>query len=146
MWESELCSNSAYLNLSSHRILAQTDSFDCLDQICQKKGHFQSKKQKSEHNHWILYIGICLGTKFQLKLTVLTFLTEVTQEKYFLLKMQKVNTSFEFCIFKLVCVPNFILNKQFWILGSYLPKMGKNIRIHFYIFKLVYNHLQNILD
>ena len=39
-------------------------------------------------------------------------------------KTTKVKTSIEFCIFKLVLVPNFSLNWQFWLLGQNLPKKG----------------------
>ena len=36
--------------------------------------------------------------------------------------MDKMDTTIEFCIFELVFVPNFTLNKQFWIFGPNLPK------------------------
>ena len=41
-----------------------------MDQICRKKV-FLVENGKSEHHHWILYIQISIGTKFQLKLTIL---------------------------------------------------------------------------
>ena len=37
---------------------------------------------------------------------------------------KKVNSAIEFCIFKLVCVPNFSLNRQFWFFGPNLPQKG----------------------
>ena len=52
----------------------------------------------------------------------------------------------EFCIFKLVLIPNFNLNWKFWFSGPSLPKMGisslnqkkMNTTIKFCIFKSVY--------
>ena len=41
------------------------------------------KKGKSEHQHWILDIRISLGTKFQLNLTILIFLTKFAKKGYF---------------------------------------------------------------
>ena len=35
-----------------------------------------------------------------------------------------MNTIYELCIFGLVQIPNFTLNKQFWIVGPNLPKKG----------------------
>ena len=59
------------------------------------------------------YIGISLGTKFQLKLTVLIFWTKFAQ---------KVNITIEFCIFEIVYVPNFSLN---WQVGFFWPNLPK---------------------
>ena len=39
------------------------------------------KNEKSEHHHLILHIRIGLGTKFQLKLTILFFWTKFTKKK-----------------------------------------------------------------
>ena len=41
------------------------------------------KNVKSEHHHLILHIRISLGTKFQLKLTILTFLIKFAQKGNF---------------------------------------------------------------
>ena len=79
-----------------------------MDHICPKRA-LSSLKQKSEYLHWILYIRISLGTKFQLKLTILSFLTKFIQKGYFPSKKEKVNVITEFCIFKLTSVPNFRL-------------------------------------
>ena len=43
---------------------------------------------------------------------------------YFQSKTENVNTTIEFCIFKLVWVPNFSLNWQFWFFRPNLPKKG----------------------
>ena len=39
-------------------------------------------------------------------------------------KIEKVNTTIEFCIFELVLLPNFSLNWQVWFFGPNLPKKG----------------------
>ena len=52
---------------------------------------FPVKNWKSEHHHWILHIQISLGTKFQLKLTILIFLTRFIQKGFFWSKTEKVN-------------------------------------------------------
>ena len=64
---------------------AQTDNFDFLDQICPKKA-FPVKNRKREHYHEILNIPISLSTKFQLKLTILSFWIKFTQKGYFQLR------------------------------------------------------------
>ena len=46
---------------------------------------------KSEHHHEILRIRISLGTKFQLKLTILIFLTKFVQKENFQSKMEKLH-------------------------------------------------------
>ena len=77
--------------------------------------------RKNEQRHWILYIWISLGTKFQLKLTILIFWTKFAHKKCFWSKREKVNSPIEFCIFELVLVRNFSLKWQF-VLN--LPKKG----------------------
>ena len=53
-------------------------SFKFLDKIFPVK-IFMVKIRKSEHYHWILHIQISLGTKLQLKLTILILWTKFTQ-------------------------------------------------------------------
>ena len=53
---------------------------------------FPIKNWKSEH-HWIPHIQITLGTKFQLRLTILIFLTRFAQKRFFLSKAEKGNTT-----------------------------------------------------
>ena len=102
---------------------AESDNFDFLDQTCPKR-LFPLQNRKKWYHHWILYIRISLGTKFQLKLTILIFWTKLAQKVYFRFKTEKVNTTFEFWIFELVLVPNFSLNWQIWFFGLNLPKKG----------------------
>ena len=64
---------------------------------------------------------------------------------YFRSKIEKVNITIEFYKLELVWVPNFTLDKQFWILGPNLPKKGifrskmqkVDTTIESYIFELV---------
>ena len=49
-----------------------------------------------------MYIRISLGTKLQLKLTILVFEIKFVQKGYFGLKKEKVSTTIELCIFELV--------------------------------------------
>ena len=44
---------------------------------------------KTEHHHWILHIEIILGTKFQLKLTILSFWPELPEKAIPSLKQKK---------------------------------------------------------
>ena len=43
----------------------------------------RSKTKKKEHHHRISHIQNSLGTKFQLKLTILDFWTKLSQKRYF---------------------------------------------------------------
>ena len=43
-----------------------------------------------------------VGIKFHLNLTILTFWTKLAQKGYLWLKMKKVNSIIEFCMFELV--------------------------------------------
>ena len=53
---------------------------------------------------------------------ILNFWTKFTQQRYLCSKTEKVDIIIEFCIFKLVLVPNFSLNWQFWFFWPDLPK------------------------
>ena len=55
---------------------------------------FMVRNRKIEHHHCIPLIQISLGTKFQLKLTILIFLTTFTQKRFFWSKTEKVNTTY----------------------------------------------------
>ena len=48
---------------------------------------------------------------------------------YFQSKTEKLNSTMKFCIFKLVLLPNFSLNWQFWFSGPNLPQTGIS-RLH----------------
>ena len=85
---------------------------------------FPVKNKKIEHHHWILHIRISLGTKFQLKLIILTFWTKFAQKEYFQSKTKKVKSIIEFWIFQLLYVSSVTLNWQFWHFAPNLPKKG----------------------
>ena len=97
----------------------------------QKKVYFRSKAEKSEHHYWILHNWISLSTNFQFKLTIAIFFGARFPKKgsYFQSKTDKIDTTIEFCIFELVFVWNFTLNKQFWIFGPNLPKKDIYVEI-----------------
>ena len=61
-------SNLTFLNFQFKK------NFEFLDQIC-PRNTFMIKNKKREHHYLIAHIQISLGTKFQLKLTILIFLT-----------------------------------------------------------------------
>ena len=69
--------------------------------------------KKNEHHYLILHIRISLSTNFQLKLTLANFWTKfVKKGRYFQSKTDKIDVTIEYCIFKLVFVSNFTLNKK----------------------------------
>ena len=71
-----------------------------------------------------MHIRISLCIKFHFEQAILNFWTKFAQERYLWSKAEKVNIIIEFCIFKLVLVPNFSLNWQFWFFWPDLPKKG----------------------
>ena len=75
-------------------------NFDFWDQICPKMA-FLVENRKSEHHHGILHIQISQGTKFLLKLKILTFSTKFAQNKDFQPKSEKANITIEFYISEL---------------------------------------------
>ena len=119
------------------------------------KKYFWSKTKKCERYHWILHTWIGLSTKFQLKLTILIFVSNLTEKSVSSPKWKKLNTTIEnfsvdwqFRIFgpnlpkkgyfrwkteKVnitieLCIPNFSLNWQFWIFGPNIPKKGISVQ------------------
>ena len=98
---------------------------------------FTIENRKSEHHHGILHIWISLGTKFQLKLTILIFLTrngksvwwnfssnwqfwfldQLCPKRYFWSKTEKVSTTYVLNMWW-----NFSSNWQFWFLDQLCPK------------------------
>ena len=71
-----------------------------------------------------MHIWISLCIKFHFEQTILNFWTKFAQERYLWSKTEKVNIIIEFRLFKLVLVPNFSLNWQFWFFWPDLPKKG----------------------
>ena len=62
-------------------------------------------------NNQISYIQNSLGTKFQLKLTILNFWTKLTQNRYFHSKKEKKMKIIKFYISEIAYVQNFSFNK-----------------------------------
>ena len=92
--------NSTYSNQSRFEISASTNNFDFWKKF-QKKRILPVENRKNEHHHRILHIRISLDTNFQLKLTILIFLTKFTKNGYFQSKTDKMETTTEFCIIQI---------------------------------------------
>ena len=71
-----------------------------------------------------MHIRLSLCIKFHFEETILNFWTKFTQERYLCSKTEKVNIIIEFRIFKLVLVPNFSLNWQFWFFLTRFTQKG----------------------
>ena len=67
-----------------------------------------------------MHIEISLGTKFQLKLTILIFWTKFFLKRYFRPKTEKMSSTTEFCIFELGTK----LQLKLTIFECFLPKKG----------------------
>ena len=50
------------------------------------------------------------------------FWSKFVQKSYFQSQTNKIDCTVEFCVFELAKVPNFTLNKQFWLFGANFPK------------------------
>ena len=71
-----------------------------------------------------MHIRISLRIKVHFEQTILSFWTKFSLERYLWSKTEKLNIIIEFRLFKLVLVPNFSLNWQFWFFWPDLPKKG----------------------
>ena len=87
-----------------HQISNQTDNFDFLEQIYPKRA-FLVKNRKSEHHHYILHIRIGLGTKFQLRSTILIFWAKFAQKGCFWSKTE--NSDLCVCTWSFLTILNF---------------------------------------
>ena len=74
---------------------------------------FPVENRKSEHHHGILHIWISLGTKFQLKLIILSFWTKFTQKRYFQLKTEQAVQGLQAFAFCVVNVNSTVVFKHF---------------------------------
>ena len=77
-----------------------------------KKVHPANNK-KSELHLEILHIWISLGTKFQLKLIILSFWTKFTQKRYFQLKTEQAVLGLQSLAFCVVSVNSAAVLKHF---------------------------------
>ena len=71
------------------------------------------QNRKSEYHHGILHIWICLGTKFQLKLIILSFWTKFTQKRYFQWKTEQAFQGLQTFSFYAVNVNSTVVFKHF---------------------------------
>ena len=120
------------VNKNRHRILHIQINLDSKFQLqqtilifgtnFQKKYTSSQKQKKYKHHYWTVHIRISLSTNFQLKMTIAIFGTKLPKKgSYFQSKAGKIDTSTAFCIFELLNVSDFTLNKQFWFFGLDLP-------------------------
>ena len=85
-----------------------------------QKGYFRSKQ--NENQHWVLHIRINLGSKLYLQ--QFWDMEQISKKGYFQSKTGQINITIKFFVFKLVFVPIFSSNWQFWFFGPNLPKKG----------------------
>ena len=114
----------AMLRKSQHKYVVSNLGWK-LSPVIDKRGRDREGVQKklNEHHYWILNIWIRLSTTFQLRLTIVIFWTKFAKNgSYFQSKTDKIDTTIEFCIFRLVFVSIFTLSKQFWIFRPNMPK------------------------
>ena len=91
-----------------------------------KKGYFRSKTGDINITIDSSYLNQFLY-KFSAQTDHFDFLDQVSpkrvvQKGCFQSKTDKMDTTIEFCVFELVFVSNFTLNKQLWIFGQNLPR------------------------
>ena len=75
-----------------------------------------------------MHIRISLSIKFDFEQTSLNFWTKLAQEGYLCSITQKVNIIIEFCLLKLVLMPSFSSNWQFWFFGPNLHKIESPVK------------------
>ena len=92
-----------------------------MNKICAKRA-FPVENEIRERHHWTLHIRISRGTKFQLKLIILTCWIKFVQKSISDLK-QKKRTPPLISAYSRVKVSSFTLNGQFWLYG---PNLAKN--------------------
>ena len=98
---------------------------------------FPVKNRKCEHRDGALHISISIGTKFQLKLIILSFWTKFTQKRYFQLKIEQAVQGlkpFAFCVVNVnsaVAFKHFEDLKDLKILNISKVKMISKVMIKF---------------
>ena len=74
---------------------------------------FPVKNRKCEHRDGVLHISISIGTKFQLKLIILSFWTKFTQKRYFQLKIEQAVQGLQVFVFCVVNVNSTVVSTNF---------------------------------
>ena len=74
---------------------------------------FPVENRENEHYHGILHIWISLGTKFQLKLIILSFRAKFTQKRYFQSKTEQAIQGLQALTFCVVNVNSTVVFKYF---------------------------------
>ena len=108
--------NFAYLNQSTYQISVLAENFDFLDQVYLKRVSRENWTKSERHEFLIFEISRCQTSASRIKVASRGFPSQKQK------KWTKQNTKLS--MFKLVLVPNFSLNWQFWFFGSNLRKEG----------------------
>ena len=82
-----------WISLGSDFDLKQIHLIVCI--TFTKKNVFPVQSRTNKHHHQMQHIWISLGIKFHLKITILVFLTKVSQKVYFSSKAGKLNIPLE---------------------------------------------------
>ena len=103
------------------------------------------ENKRNEHHYWVLYIGVNLSTKFQLKLGILIFWTKFVPESVFTIRNGKskyhhwilhlrisLGTKFQVKLTLLIFWTKFVQKRCFW---SIAEKVHTTIELD--IFELV---------
>ena len=113
--------NFTYSNYSFYQISLEQTILNFWTKFAQER---YGQNRKSEHHHWIPLIQISLGTKFQLKLTILIFWPDLSKKGFSGLKQKKWIPHIFYIILHIQIsqVRNFSWNWQFSFFGSNLHK------------------------
>ena len=94
-----------------------------------QKGYFQFKKEKQVQHYWILHIRITLGAKFYSRQTILNVGPNLPKKTIFCQKRKKQASLFssKTATKRVLSIPNFDRDEQFWFFGPNLPKKGISV-------------------
>ena len=115
-------------------------TLEFLDQINTKRRFLKKRKKKKKENyHRILHVRINLSTNLQLKLIHFFGPNLLKNVSCFQSKTDKIHITIEFCIFELVFLSNFTLNKfHFEFLNQIFPRRVFMVEfIEFHMIELV---------
>ena len=96
---------------------------DFLEKTCKKMVF----NRKSECHHRILYLQKSLGTKFQIKLTILSFWAKLSQKEYFQSEKDKKENHQRILRIRISLGPKFHLQQTVLISGYFRSKADKMI-------------------
>ena len=95
-----------HIHISLVRNFSSNWTFWILESNLPKKA-FPVENRNSKHHHGILYIWFSLGTKIELKLTILCFCTKFTKKMYFQSKTEQAVQGLQLLTFVNCCFETF---------------------------------------